>query len=413
MTATTRRTSRSLLLPVLVPLMIPVTILVLLLGLGTASAAQAPTTGRVAGAALDPAGRGLAGISVRVFELDASGGWMYRTTVAAGSRGGYGAEGLSPGRYVLQFVDTRPAHDKNKRVTTDVRTTVRAGRTTVTDAVLRRGAWLWGSVRRTGGTAARQPLVTAVRDGDTSGTVHTVRADRSGRYALGGLPTGRYTVFVDDRARRHTAAPKRVRLARLGRSAEVSFVLRTRAGRYTGRITAGGAALKQRVHVTLVNRTTGQFRVVELRGGDLGVLRGLSPGSYRLTVPGVGRRLGTTFRLPPIRAGRVTSAGTLDLSRQGGTLHGTVIDAETSLPLRGVSVTVMDKYGHPFETVTTTATGVFDVGGSIPDGDNPVTIRLEARNPVDDVRYARRDVTGLQVRAGSVADLGTVALSRQ
>ena len=412
MTTTARRARRPLLFPLLLPLLVPGLILVLLLGLGTASVAQAPTTGRVAGAALDPTGRGVGGISVRVFELDASGGWMYRTTVAAGRRGGYGVEGLSPGRYVLQFVDTRPAHDTTRRVTTDVRTTVRAGRTTVTDAVLRRGAWLWGSVRRTGGGVARQPLVTAVRDGDTSGTVHTVRADRSGRYALGGLPTGRYTVFVDDRAERHTAAPKRVRLARLGRSAEVSFVLRTPAGRYTGRVTAGGARLTDPVHVTLVNRSTGQFRVVALRGGDLSVLRGLAPGSYRLTVPGTGRRLGATFRLPPIRAGKPTSAGRVDLVRRGGTLRGTVVDAGTGLPLRGVSVTIMDKYGHPFETVTTSASGTFDVGGSIPDADNPVTLRLEARNPVDDVRYTHRDVTGLQVRAGSASDLGTVALNR-
>lgn len=409
MTATTVRPLRSLLLPLLVPL----SILVLLAVPGTASAAEDPPTGRVAGAALDHAGRGVGRVSVRVFALDAQGGWMYRTTVATGSKGGYGLEGLSPGRYVLQFVDTRPSYDTTKRVTTDVRTTVAAGRTTVANAVMRRGAWLWGSVRRTGEGAARQPTITAVRDGDTSGTVYAVGADVKGRYALGGLPTGRYTVFVDDRALRHTARPKRVRLARLGRPTEVSYLLSTPAGRYTGRITAGGATLQARVHVTVVNRSTGQFRVVELRHGDLSVLRGLSPGAYRLTVPGVDRRLGTTFQLPPIRAGGRTSVGTLDMRRQGGTLRGTVVDAETALPLRGVSVTVMDKYGHPFETVTTSTTGAFDVGGAIPDGDNPVTLRLEARNPVDDVRYAGRDVTGLQVRAGTVADLGTVALNRR
>lgn len=379
---------------------------------GLAGAAAA-TTGTIQGTAVDRDGTRLSRVTVRLFSVDASGGWAYRTSVKASSRGDFELAEVRPGRYVLQFVDTRPSWDKTKHVTTDVKATVPdTGATVRVNGFMPRGAYLYGTVRTRKGPG-RSAIVRAVRDGDTTGTVYSVRADRSGGYCLGGLPTGRYTVFGYDAAKTWSAKPRRAHLSRLGQGKGVGFAMNTRAGRYSGRIRAGGISLSESPFVTAVNRSTGQFYVVQVFSGNLVSLRGLAPGRYSLMVPGVDHYLGRTFSLPAVRAGRTTAAGHLDLTRQGGLLTGQVVDAGTKKALPGVEVTIYDKYDHPFDTVRTNAAGWFTVGGSIPDSDDPASLTIRARNPIDEIRYVERARIGPYVlTAGSTAQVGTIALTR-
>ncbi|RYJ06986.1 MAG: hypothetical protein EON52_03565, partial [Actinomycetales bacterium] len=265
----------------------------LLAGPASTSADAAAAQGTIHGTAVDTHGKRLDRIRVRIFLVQKDGGWAYLRTSSANADGDYRTSDLAAGSYVLQFVDVRPSYDKTKHLTKDVKVSLAPGATVKQNVHLKVGASLWGRTFRNGRTA---PLTTikAVRDGDTTGTVYTSRADRGGGYLLGGLPLGTYTVFSYDHAGAYTAAPRRVTLKRLAVSTKLTVRMSTRAGRYTGLVLAGGISLKDSPYVTAVNRTTGQFWVVKASKGSLTSLRGLSPGRYTLKVPGADRYLGRT-----------------------------------------------------------------------------------------------------------------------
>lgn len=395
-----------------VALLVPGLLLSLAAAFLVAPADAAAATGTIHGTAVDTQGKRLSTIRVRIFTVQKDGSWAYLKAVTAAKDGEYSASGLEGGPYVLQFVDTRPSYDKTKHVTKDVKVTLAAGTSKKQDVHLRVGASLYGTALRHG---RRAPFTTlkAVRDGDTTGRVYSTRSNDRGEYLLGGLPLGTYTVFSYDHARAYTAGPRRVTLRKYGVSTKLTFRMSTRAGRYTGLVLADGISLKDTVYVTAVNRSSGQFWVVKVVGGDLSSIKGLSPGRYDITVPGADHHLGKTFRnVAAIRSGGETRLS-LNLTRQGGFVTGAVIDATSKDPLEGVEVTLYDKYSHPFDVVVTDDDGTFLVGGSIPDGDGPVTITLRARKPINEVRYVDRDhYAAGDVVTGRISNIGTVSLTR-
>lgn len=346
----------------------------LLLGLMSPVVAAEPT-GWVAGDVKERVGKStryLSGIKVRVFTSD----WGYLREVR--TKGTAYSLDLPAGDYILQFTDTRPRYDVKAHVDVDVRVSVEAGEGTQRDVTLRRGGAFTGTVRA-GGKAAAGARVLAVENvpAGTNGRTYEVKADKRGRYAIGGLPNARFTLFTFDRAKRWTGPGRAAGAANLGVVRSVDVALRTRAGSMVGRVYRGDNTLiSTSPWVTLVHRKTGQFWVVKVTQGRFSV-QGLHPGAYRVQVPGTDGYLGRTVNL----SGSVRSQRTLNtsvkLSQKGGSLSGRVLDAKTGMPAKGVKVSAYDGNGVQHGKVETDATGAFTVGGTLPTATCDISIVIE------------------------------------
>jgi Carboxypeptidase regulatory-like domain len=268
---------------------------------------------------------------------------------------------LQPGTYRLQFVDQRPAYDLTKYAPADATVQVRAGHTTQRSVRMRKGAAIYGVVRAGGRPAAGARVVAA----NTYQQSYEATSNRSGEYAIGGLPTGRYSVFTFDRKKRYVAKSSYVGL-QLGRARKVSPSLRTRAGRLLVDLYAGSAPLTGRHPITVVSRSNGQWWTANASGGSVS-FAGLYPGRYKIIVPGVGNYFASTGTVAgaEVRPGRA-AFGSYRLTKRGGWVTGTVVDSSyPTRKLSGATVTLRDAKGATVATTTSGAGGRFTFGGPL------------------------------------------------
>ncbi len=270
---------------------------------------------------------------------------------------------LAPGRYRIQVVDLGPAYDVRKLAPGDAAVSVQAGRVTQRDVRLRRGAAITG-LARAGGRAAAGATVVATNGYQQS---YQTTADRRGRFALGGLPTGRYSVFTWDRRGVWTGRSTWVGRLVQGRSRDVRTSLRTRAGSLLVDLYAGGERVRQTVSVTAVNRSTGQWWTVRARRGKA-VFAGLHPGRYRLVAPGVGDFLPRTAPIAGgrVRAGRADVVSRFTWTRRGASVTGRVVDAAApGTPMAGARVLLRDAAGRTLGESVSDGRGAFRIGGQL------------------------------------------------
>ncbi|WP_205473992.1 carboxypeptidase-like regulatory domain-containing protein [Nocardioides sp. SYSU D00038] len=387
-------------------LLLLATALVAVLGAGllappTAQAAVGRVRGTVTGGGDDspPA-------SVAWFRLD----WTY-----LGKRrvtgGGYSLA-LPPGTYRLQFTDRRPAYDVRKLAPRDVTVTVTAGATTIRNVRMPRGAAIGGTVRAGGKVAPGARVVAANADRRSFETT----ADRSGSYALAGLPAGTYSVFTYDRKRTWVGRSTFLRRLKPGRYKRVDVRLGIKAGRLVLDLYAGSTPYPGTTWVTLVSRRSGQFWTQRMVGGTTTV-RGLHPGGYDVVADGVGSYLGGTLPVTGrVRKGRV-AFGTARLTRLGATVTGTVVDANRpGTGLAGAQVRLRDASGATLQTATTRSDGGFTLGGQLTTrSDLSVVVGPGPYSPylgqgVSYCKYGSATRSGVAVVTGRATALGTVAL---
>lgn len=371
----------------------------------SAAAAAAAQTGQVRGEILQ-AGRGpVPKVKVLWFASD----WTY-----LGARRATGAYSLTlpAGRYFLQFVDQRPAYDVAKSSPTTVSVVVRPAATTMKTVRMRRGGAIGGTVRAGGRPAGGARIVAA----NPQQQSFEVTADRSGRFALGGLPPGSYSVFTYDRTQRFVGRSTYLRRVRAASYTPVDIALKRRAGALLVDLYTGQQRYQGIAYVTAVSRSTGQFWTQKASGGSV-TFTGLHPGRYDLQVPGTGAWLGATVRpTVQVRSGR-TAFASARLTRRGASVTGRVVDANrTANPLAGAVVRLLDARGAELTRTTSKADGSFAlVGQMLTQQGVSVVAGPGASSPylgsgVSYCKYTARRVAGLALRTGLTTDVGVVGL---
>jgi hypothetical protein len=322
-----------------------------------APTASASSTGRARGAVYG--GNGVPTMVVRWFSYD----WTY-----LGSRtisNGIYSLNLAPGTYRLQFVDQRPAYDLKKYAPADATITVRAGSTTTRNVRMHRGAALYG-VARAGGKVARGARVVAA---NTFNQSYEVRANSKGQFAIGGLPSSRYSVFTYDRRKTYVGKSVWVGALKAGRAKKVNPRLAVRAGRLLVDLYAGSDPLRTATTVTIVSAASGQWWSARSYGGSVS-FSGLYPGRYRITVPGTGVWFGRSGAVSGgvVRAGRV-AFGSFRLTQRGGSISGRVVDdhdpATAAKPIARVKVSLRTSSGAELAETTTASNGRFTLSGRL------------------------------------------------
>ncbi len=382
----------------------------LLLGLtvaltGASTSAVAAEQGRVRGEILQVGGGQAPTVKVLWFTRD----WAYLGSRTA--RGGGYSLSLDAGKYYLQFVDQTPSYDVTKNRPTTVRVSVSPDRTTVKTIKLRRGASIGGQVRA-GGRAAKGARVVAANTLEQS---FETKADRQGRFALGGLPPGKYSVFTYDRKRTRVAKSLYLGKVKGSRFRTVDIALNKRAGNLLVDLYAGDSRVTGKPYVTAVSRSTGQFWTARAKRGSI-TFRGLYPGKYYLQVPGVGNYFPARLSVAKtkVRSGR-TSFGSVRLTRRGGWVEGTVVDgSDSSHLLFGATVRLLDSSGREVDRTTSSRDGRFLLDGliatqsgmTVAAGPGPDSIYL------DNCVYDPARVESINVTAGQPTDVGHVAMPR-
>ncbi|MCB0895293.1 MAG: carboxypeptidase regulatory-like domain-containing protein [Nocardioides sp.] len=321
----------------------------------TTTSASAAETGKVRGAIY--AGKGLADrIQVTWFDSD----WHYIGKRKL-SRGVYSLR-LRTGTYWLQFTDLRPVYDVTRYAPTNVKVTVRSGRTATKTVHMHRGAAITGVVKAGGKPAGGARIVAA----NTSEQSFSVNANSKGQFAVGGLPAGSYSVFSYDRAKKWVGKSLWVPGMKLGQQKNVTAAMNVRAGTllvdfYNG----NGDSLGGKAFVTAVSRSSGQFWTAKMSGGSA-TFAGLYPGKYKLVVPDVGAWFGRTGAVTgKVRSGR-PAFGSFRLTKHGAWISGTVVDASAQgRVLGGAVVQAWSSAGTKLGEATSDDDGLFSITGPI------------------------------------------------
>lgn len=374
------------------------------------TSAERATPGRVRGSVSAPSAA--RSVLLQWFTTD------YRYLGKRTVRGGAYSLSLAPGRYRLQFTDTRPAYDVGKAAPVDVAVTVTAGRTTQRNVKLRRGAAIVGTVRAGGKPAKKARLVAALPDERTFEVV----ANAAGQFALGGLPAGSYSLFTYDRAKKFTGKSSYFKNLKPGVVRNTAVRLSTPAGRMLVDLYDAARRAFPTTYATAVNRRTGQFWVAKARGGSV-TFDGLAPGGYRLVVNGAGDFLGQTGPVRGrVRPGKVTFTDFV-MTRRGGSVIGAVKDGGKAerTPLKGAMVTMYGSDGRVLGSDTTGADGTYRIAGAY---DGIRGARLVVRPDPnegggylgqpgpDRVLFGQCTLDGVSVSAGRVTNTRDLALPR-
>jgi hypothetical protein len=267
---------------------------------------------------------------------------------------------LAPGTYHLQFVDQRPAYDVTKYAPTDVTVTL-ANRKIQRNVRMQRGAAITGTVKA-GGRAARGARVVAANTFEQS---YETTANAQGQFAIGGLPSGKYSVFTYDRTQ--TWVDKSVYAGKVSRGQfkNIRVALRKKGGSLLVDLFRGdGTRAKGRFAVTAVSKRTGQFWTETARSGKV-TFRGLYPGGYRLVAPGNGDWLARTGTIQgaKVRSGRADLASRFVWTQRGATITGRVVDgSDPSYGLAGAQVLLFDRSGAQVASTTSGNGGTFSFG---------------------------------------------------
>lgn len=358
-------------------------------------------TGKVRGAVVQANG----GPAPRVKMLWFTSDWTYLGARKV-STGVYSLE-LTPGRYYLQFVDQRPSYDVKKLRPATVSVQVTAAHTTLKNVKMFRGAAIGGTVRA-GGRAAGGARVVAANTYEQS---FETTADKQGRFALGGLPPGNYSVFTYDR--RGAWVGKSTYLSKIKGTAfrTVHVNLTKRAGSILVDLYAGDRPYNGVAYLTIVSRTTGQFWTAKASHGSV-TFTGLYPGRYRLQVPALGNYLPTTVSLSSVvRSGRVTF-GSARLTRRGGWVTGTVVDQVDGHALQGAPVRLLDTNGAELDRTTSSANGTFTLDGQLTTRSGlSVLVGPGPSDYLDNCKYRVTRINGVSVTTNRQTSLGTVGLA--
>ncbi|WP_121258348.1 MSCRAMM family protein [Nocardioides ferulae] len=311
--------------------------------------------GKVQGA-ITGAQRGAPRVRMTWFTAD----WRYLGTRK--QLGGVYSVSLPAGGYWLQFTDLRPSYDVTKYAPTDVFVRVRAGDVTIKHVRMQPGAAITGTVLADGRPASKARVVAASTDERSFET----RADGRGRFAIGGLPAGSYSVFGYDRAATWVGPSSWVPKLEAGHVVNTSLRMSKRAGSLLVNLLTPRGQLRQSVFVTAVSRRTGQYWVTKARGGTAR-FTGLAPGRYRMVVPGAGIWLG---REGAVEKGRVTprrpAFGNFRLTRRGGWLTGRVVDElDPTVVMKRAEVRLFDGYGTVLDRTSTDDDGRFTLDGQL------------------------------------------------
>lgn len=325
-------------------------------GASTTSSAARATTGRVRGAILGNRRSGTPKVRVTWFTRD------YGYLGARNLRAGAYSLTLKPGVYRLQFTDRRPSYDVTRYAPTDALVTVRAGATTVKSVRMRKGAAI-GGVVRAGGKAGKGARVVAANKDERS---WETTADKSGSYALGGLPAGTYSIFTYDKRGKYVGKSTYIKRLKAGKFKRVNVKLTKRAGTLLVDIYTGGQAYTgSGSYLTAVSRANGQFWTARARGGSV-TFTGLYPGKYDIQVPGIGNYFAARVGVRgTVRAGRA-AFGSVRLTKRGAWVTGTVADGHnTDFRLAGATVKLLSSNGTVLDTATTNAGGAYTLDGQI------------------------------------------------
>lgn len=313
---------------------------------------------------------------------------------------------LKPGAYRLQFVDRRPAYDVRKFAPTDVFVRVRAGTTTVKNVRMRRGGAITGTVRTGGRPGARARVVAANPSEQSFETV----ANERGEFAIGGLPAGSYSVFTYDRQRTWVGKSTYVPKLGAGQFANIRIALNRKGGELRVDLYAGGAPLRGSGYATAISRRTGQFWTARFSGGSV-AFPGVSPGRYKIVMPGVGRWFGRTGAVSNgyVRPGR-GAFGSFRLTQRGGAFYGRVLNGdEGNPPVSGAIVRLYDKAGNRVAETTTSSSGSFVLGGQLRTQSG---MTIVAYNPYTNT-YAQARLTGLSIALNEDQRVEDLVLERK
>lgn len=365
-TTTARRTTAALL-----------ALVVALAGLLLVAPAPAPAapgarTYEVVGQVTGPQAK-LPRLKVRWFAKD----WTYLGEKAV--RGDIYSLSLAPGTYHLQFVDQRPSYDVTKYAPADLTVTLK-NRKIQRNVRMQRGAAVTGTVRAGGKVAGGARVVAA----NTYEQSYETTANSKGQFAIGGLPSGKYSVFTYDRTQ--TWVDKSLYAGKLarGQAKNVRIALKKRGGSLLVDLFRGdGTRAKGKFAVTAVSKKTGQFWTETARNGKV-TFRGLYPGGYTLVAPGNGDWLARTGPIQGanVKAGRADLASRFVWTKRGASVSGQVVDGRNGQPLKDVAVALYSSSGQTIGTTTTGASGQFRIGGQLTTSTNlTLQVRPAGANP--------------------------------
>lgn len=352
-------------------------------------------------------------VEVRWFHAD----WTYID--AAKTQGGSYSINLDPGTYHLQFVDQRETWDTRKYAPTDITVTVGESRTQK-NVTMVKGAVLTGTAKAKGKVAGKATVTAANEQGQSYSTT----ADGKGRFAIGGLPAGKYSVFTYDK--RKTWVDKSTWAGRLkpGQSKNLAINLKKRGGSlrvflYT-RTDGVETAVTGKPVVTAVSKKTGQWWSVKAKGGNA-VFQGLYPGKYTLVANGYGIWFGRTGAIKgkAVRSGK-TAFGTFVYTQRGGWVTGTVVDSSnTSIALADASVLLYDADGNELDETTSASDGSFILNGQLAT-QSGMTVVVQPGPYTDYLgtssqrcEYQATEHDGVSVTTGEETQLGSVGIDRK
>ena len=342
--------------------------------------------------------------------------WFTKDWTYLGERkvtGGIYSLSLQPGTYYLQFVDLRPAYNVRKYAPTDIRVKV-ANKPVQKNVRMKRGAAITGTVRAGGKVAGGAEVVAA----NASEQSYRVKADKRGRFALGGLPAGSYSLFTYDRKKQYVGRSTYLSRMGLGQVRNTAITLGTRAGRLLVDLSTLDGRVKQKVFVTAVSKATGQFWTVKARGGEA-IFSGLFPGGYRMVAPGVGRYLPQSgvIKGAKVKSGKDDLASSFTWTKRGATITGAVVDQEhPDAGMEDVLVQAFSAAGALLGSATTDDEGIFTVTGPITSQEG-ITVKIQpgGANPpylqgTFYCKYAAAETDGVRVRTGEDTVVGILEL---
>lgn len=358
MASPTRRTRATLALVV--------GLLASLLATGAGSTAVAATDkGYVDGEIICPPLAKCPKIKVLWFDAD----WTYVGQKNANG-GGYSLT-LEPGVYHLQFVDQRPAYDVTKFAPTDIQVTVRANDQSGKTVRMQKGAAVTGTVKGGGKRLGSATVSAAMRGSERS---YSTVADDKGRFAIGGLPQGQYSLFTWDKRRTWVGKSAWAGSVKPGKTKNFRIKLTKRAGNLTLRVFTPNGLLQPKTTITVTSKQTGQWWSATSGTGTF-AFRGLYPGGYDVQFNGAGvwfAKTGTAEQTS-VKSGRM-EFGSFHLTKRGGWLVGHLVDGDGQRMVAlkpgyengpGATVRLYNASGDQIASTTSDADGMFKLQGQL------------------------------------------------